>query len=111
VISHDLWNKSRRHHIFTESKAYVLPEDETAQVWRLIDAANIMHRNTSTRVGVPNEVMYDVSLINGRENHAASILEYDVADDIHFLDLVDYLSELVKKYYPDVSGKEGVARC
>lgn len=94
-ITHNLQGELTAHGPFT------LSEQENSDFWELIDDAHLEHRDSSTRLGVPDEIMYSFVLSQSDQRHRVEIWADDVQQDMELTALVAGIDRLIEVHAQD----------
>lgn len=94
-ITHDLRGELTTYGPFT------LSERENSDFWDLVDDAHLEHRDSSTRPGVPDEIMYTFVLSQSDQRHEVEIWANDVQEDTKLAALVEAIEGLIQAHAQD----------
>ena len=77
---------------------FTLSQAENAELWELVARADVAGMSSSTRPGVPDEVMYSFRVTDGEGSHSAEVWKDDALKEKKVAALVDLLAALIAKY-------------
>jgi len=92
TVSHRVGSRQKNYDPFK------LTEEENEKIWKIIDSVNVKKLESSTRDGVPDEVKYTFTLINGDNKYKKSIWINDARKNKVIVDLVESFTRLIEKY-------------
>lgn len=99
-ISHDVRGSVKDY------GTHSLAQQENTDLWTAVRAADIGSLQSSSRLGVPDEVQYTFSITDGGQTHTASIWVRDALQNDKIAVLVDNIAGLIEKY----TGEKPVVR-
>ena len=78
--------------------SFELTEAESAELWGLIDVADVGGLESSQRDGVPDEVQYTFALRDGERVHKVGIWANDARENKELMTLIDEIGGIIAKY-------------